>query len=132
MVNFRIIKYNMRSFIRGIKNLWRWFPVIWKDRDYDHVFTYDVLIKKLEFQRDFFLSKDACISNSKDTAKEIQTAIDKLKRTMDPYEFYEKPVFENKWDHLSEEIILDIDRKYTKDKKEAFTYLAKNIDKWWD
>ncbi len=132
MVNFRIIKYNMRSFIRGIKNLWRWFPVIWKDRDYDHVFTYDVLIKKLEFQRDFFLSKDASVSNAKDTAKEIQTAIDKLKRTMDPYEFYEKPVFENKWDHLSEEIILDIDRKYTKDKKEAFTYLAKNIDKWWD
>ncbi len=132
MVNFRIIKYNMRSFIRGVKNLWRWFPVIWKDRDYDHVFTYDVLIKKLEFQRDFFLSKDASVSNAKDTAKEIQTAIDKLKRTMDPYEFYEKPVFENKWDHLSEEIILDIDRKYTKDKKEAFTYLAKNIDKWWD
>lgn len=122
----------MRSFIRGVKNLWRWFPVIWKDRDYDHVFTYDVLIKKLEFQRDFFLSKDACVSNAGDTAKEIQTAIDKLKRTMDPYEFYEKPVFENKWDHLSEEIILNIDRKYTKDKKEAFTYLAKNIDKWWD
>ena len=132
MVNFRIIKYNMRSFIRGIKNLWRWFPVIWKDRDYDHVFTYDVLIKKLEFQRDFFLSKDASVSNAKDTAKEIQTAIDKLKRTMDPYEFYEKPVFENKWDHLSKEIILDIDRKYTEDKKEAFIYLAKNIDKWWD
>jgi len=132
MVNFRIIKYNMRSFIRGIKNLWRWFPVIWEDRDYDHVFTYDILIKKLEFQRDFFLSQDACTSNAKDTAKEIQTAIDKLKRTMDPYEFYEKPVFENKWDHLSKEIILDIDRKYTEDKKEAFIYLAKNIDKWWD
>lgn len=125
MVNFRAIKY-------GIRNLWRWFPIIWRDRDFDHFFTYEILIKKLEFQRDFFLSEDTVLDRAKETAEEIQIAIDKLKKTADPYEHYEKPIFEKKWDQLDEEILLNIDKKYQRDKKEAFTYLAKNIDKWWD
>lgn len=29
------IKYYPHRFVRGIKNLVRWFPVIWNDRDYD-------------------------------------------------------------------------------------------------
>ena len=28
----------MNRFIQGIKNLIYWFPIIWKDRDYDHAF----------------------------------------------------------------------------------------------
>ena len=39
-----------REFARGIKNLWRWFPTIWQDRDWDHVYIYTLLAKKLEFQ----------------------------------------------------------------------------------
>jgi hypothetical protein len=43
-------KYYHRDFIIGIKNLWNWFPVIWKDRDWDQTFIYEVLIHKLEKQ----------------------------------------------------------------------------------
>ena len=39
-----------REFARGIKNLWRWFPIIWQDRDWDQVYIYTLLAKKLEFQ----------------------------------------------------------------------------------
>ena len=28
----------MNRFIQGVKNLIYWFPIIWKDRDYDHAF----------------------------------------------------------------------------------------------
>ena len=43
-------RYYHRDFINGIKNLWSWFPVIWKDRDWDQTFIYEVLIHKLEKQ----------------------------------------------------------------------------------
>jgi hypothetical protein len=34
----------------GITNLWKWAPVIWQDRDWDHYYIYAVLIHKLEKQ----------------------------------------------------------------------------------
>jgi len=43
-------RYYRRDFITGIKNLWNWFPTIWKDRDWDQTFIYEVLIHKLEKQ----------------------------------------------------------------------------------
>ena len=60
----------------------------------------DILIKKLEHQRDFFLSDKAYAANAKETAQQIQTAIDKLNRTADSWEFYECPVMgelDKKW-----------------------------------
>ena len=43
-------KYYPRDFITGVKNLWNWFPTIWKDRDWDQTFIYKILIHKLEKQ----------------------------------------------------------------------------------
>jgi hypothetical protein len=43
-------QYMHKDFAHGVKNLWRWFPTIWKDRDWDHDFIYNLLAKKLEFQ----------------------------------------------------------------------------------
>ena len=33
---------------RGIRNLWRWFPLIWQDCDWDQDYIYRLLKKKLE------------------------------------------------------------------------------------
>jgi len=43
-------KYYHKYFIYGIKNLWKWLPVIWKDRDWDQHYIYTILKTKLEFQ----------------------------------------------------------------------------------
>ena len=40
-------RYLHKDFIRGIKNLWKWFPIIWKDRDSDHNYIFTLLEKKL-------------------------------------------------------------------------------------
>ena len=37
----------LREFITGIKNLWAWFPIIWKDRDWDGWFIYQIIEFKL-------------------------------------------------------------------------------------
>lgn len=35
----------------GFRNLWHWFPIIWKDRNWDYYYVYEILKQKLIFQR---------------------------------------------------------------------------------
>lgn len=51
-------RYYHKNFIHGVKNLWRWFPTIWKDRNYGESFIYDILSKKLEFQSEYIGGRD--------------------------------------------------------------------------
>ena len=46
-------RYMYKNFTRGVKNLWKWFPVIYRDRDWDQHFIYEVLKTKLEFQAQY-------------------------------------------------------------------------------
>jgi len=39
--NFYFIKY-------GIQNLYIWFPIIWKDRDWDHEYLYEIIELKIK------------------------------------------------------------------------------------
>jgi hypothetical protein len=40
-------QYYPRNFIVGVGNLIKWAPVIWKDRDWDHSFFFDILKFKI-------------------------------------------------------------------------------------
>ena len=42
------IRYYYRIVTQGIKNLWRWFPIIWNDHDWDHTFIFKILRFKLQ------------------------------------------------------------------------------------
>ena len=99
-VNFDNITYPFRRFFRKVRNVFRWLPTIWKDEDYDDHFIVEILIKKLEHTRDFFLSDRTHIANAEEVAEEIQEAIDRLHMTRDSWEFYEQPaheIIEEKW-----------------------------------
>jgi hypothetical protein len=164
------ITYPFRRFFRKIKNVFRWLPTIWKDEDYDNHFIVEILIKKLEHTRDFFLSGRTHITEAKKVAEEIQEAIDRLHMTRDSWEFYEDPameLIEQKWGKTTFEFVPLEDRpgfnemvsktekvktpedkeqhsqdfraamktarkEYMKDKKEAYKFIAKHIDGWWD
>ena len=43
-------KHYHKNFIQGVKNLYKWFPTIWKDRDWDGHYIYEILRVKLENQ----------------------------------------------------------------------------------
>ena len=45
------LHWRMRYFIDGIKNIIRWMPTMYHDRDWDQWHIYNVLQKKIEFQR---------------------------------------------------------------------------------
>ena len=168
------ITYPFRDFYRRVKNVLRWLPIIWKDRDWDDSYITEILIKKLEFTRDFYLSDKAYGAEADKVAEQIQEAIDRLHQTKDSWEFYEDPAMEQlqqKWgltsfsfepyeydengDVLTYEMKSKTEKvnteeeeeqynkefkeaskiahkQYMKDKKDAYKFIAKNIDKWWD
>ena len=45
------LHWRIKSFLTGCKNVIRWSPTIFKDRDWDQWHIYNVLQKKIEFQR---------------------------------------------------------------------------------
>lgn len=51
-------RYLGKDFIQGIKNIWNWLPIIWKDRNYDHSYIYTILEYKLKLQSDYIGSRD--------------------------------------------------------------------------
>jgi hypothetical protein len=60
-------KYYHKDFIVGIKNLWKWAPVIWNDRDWDDYYIYEIIRNKIKFQADYIEKKDRHLSAKRDS-----------------------------------------------------------------
>ena len=60
-------RYYHSDFIRGVKNLWKWFPTIWKDRDWDQGFIYEIIKVKLKNQSDYIGSRNTFISTKRNS-----------------------------------------------------------------
>lgn len=46
-------RYLLRDIAKGIRNLWYWFPVIWKDRSWSNHYIFEILKHKLADQAKF-------------------------------------------------------------------------------
>ena len=51
-------QYYHKYLKQGIKNLWYWFPVIWKDRNWDDHYIFEVLKHKLKSQSKYIGDRD--------------------------------------------------------------------------
>ena len=51
-------KFIFRDIKIGVKNLWKWLPIVWKDRDWDYRYLITVLEFKLNKQSEYIGSKD--------------------------------------------------------------------------
>lgn len=78
-------KYVFRNTKEGIKNVIRWMPIIWKDRDWDTHYIWEVLKFKLKSQAKYIGDNDRHMSAKRDAEKMRLCAklIDKLQN-----EFY--------------------------------------------
>lgn len=58
---YRWFKWDIKHFhsdvIQGIKNLWKWFPIVWKDRDYDDHFIFQAMKFKIKNTANYVESK---------------------------------------------------------------------------
>ena len=99
----KTIRIAYRNFIDGIKNLIKWFPVIWKDRDWDHDFIFNILEFKLKNQ-----SKDMATHNFHTTAQydsyKMNTCVKLIQKIREGYYELEIQQYQtSKYDGLTKE-----------------------------
>jgi hypothetical protein len=79
-------KYYHKYLIQGIKNLIKWFPIIWKDRDWDSQFIFDILQFKLKNQSKYIGFHDRHTSAKQD-AEVMMKCVDLIEKVKT--EFYQ-------------------------------------------
>ena len=59
-------KHFHRDVIQGFKNLWRWFPIVWKDRDWDNHYIFEPIKFKLKNTAKYFETKQRFVGWEKE------------------------------------------------------------------
>lgn len=77
-------RYTFKKIKIGISNLYKWFPIVWKDRDWDHDYIYDTLRFKLEKQAKFF-DKYGRHMTSKRDAEKMMLVVNLIKKLREDY-----------------------------------------------
>jgi hypothetical protein len=89
----------MRNLIQGIKNIIKWIPIIYKDRDWDYYYILKTLKFKLSNQSKYTLNKSRHINASKDV-KMMDLCIKLIAKIQDEYylsEWVDYEVVEHKY-----------------------------------
>ena len=119
--------YKIKSIIRQIRKLVRWIPIIWRDRDWDYYFIYEILKQKLIDQEEY-IRKDGIHLYNQEDASSIKKAIEMIEIVQTEYHI-DKYLTEKEWTKGGlDKSVKDHDNA----KEELFKYLSDNIEKWWD
>lgn len=78
-------KYYHKMFRTGVKNLIYWFPIIWKDRNWDSHYIFEIMKHKLSSQADYISNNDRHTRAQLD-AKRMRLCVKLMKLVQD--EFY--------------------------------------------
>ena len=78
-------KYLHLEFKRGIKNLIYWFPIIWRDRNWDSHYIFEILKHKLKAQSKYIGDRDIHTQSKRD-AEVMMTCVRLMEKVQD--EFY--------------------------------------------
>ena len=123
MAIIRRFKDEIRQFSIGVRNIIKWIPVLYKDRDWDFYFVYVMLQKKLEFTEKAI--RNSSLQNSEFYGNKIRTAI-RLIEIVREEKYLDDVLKEGDWDNIRKAII-----KQDKAKKLLFNYLQHYIEQWW-
>ena len=77
-------RYYHNDFKVGVKNLWKWFPVVWKDRDWDHTHILEVMKFKLAKQAKYIGERDF-YTTAKRNAEIMMTCVRLMDKIQDGY-----------------------------------------------
>ena len=119
----------MLNWYKRIKNIIRWIPVLWKDRDWDHYYIFEILKTKLKFQSEY-IRKKGYHENAEHEANRMDLCIKLINRVQN--EYYIDQLVENKREDFDESDIRKAFNKHDKAKRILFKLLENNIEKWWD
>ena len=107
-------RYYHKDFISGVKNLYKWLPIIWKDRDWDHFFIYQIIEFKLRGQAKYIGTKDRH-TRAKEDARDMLICANLIAKIKDGYYDgeYIKPYLELSVHHRN---YPTLDHKYPRSK----------------
>jgi hypothetical protein len=73
-------KHAHRDIAQGFRNLWKWFPLIWKDRDWDNHFIFEVLKFKIKNTANYTEKKQRFVGWEKEVKymRICETLIDRI------------------------------------------------------
>lgn len=77
-------KYIPKEFKRGIKKIWYWLPIIWKDRDWDGHYIFEVLKHKLKAQAKYIGDRDFHTRAQQD-ARNMRLCVRLIEKIQDEY-----------------------------------------------
>jgi hypothetical protein len=73
-----------KEVITGIKNLWYWFPIVWKDRNWDSHYIFEIFKHKLKAQSKYIGSRDLHVTAKRD-AEVMMTCVRLMKLVQDEH-----------------------------------------------
>lgn len=121
-------RYYHKNFIQGVKNLWKWFPTIWRDRDWDHNFIYELLKVKLKHQSDYIGYHNRHTRSQRDSElMKLTTRL--IQRCQDEYyemEYMDYHVSKYNWLDITDED--EFPEKYKDSKRLEVELISENFD----
>ena len=118
-------RYYHKDFIRGVKNVWKWFPTIWKDRDWDQHYIYEILRVKLENQAYHIGSNDHHTRAKRDAERMLLCARLIQIQKEDLYEMEYADYHETKYDFVPTD---ETKKWYTMED----TLISENLDEYFE
>jgi len=81
---WRNLHWRIRYFLGGIKNIIRWIPTLYKDKDWDEWYIYNILQKKIEFQRKEIIYANRHMQVDRDN-RDMTIALNLIERVKEDY-----------------------------------------------
>jgi hypothetical protein len=78
------LHWKIRYFLTGVKNIFRWIPTLYKDRDWDPWHIYTILQKKIECQRQEIINANRHTEIDKDN-RDMTIVLNLLERVKEDY-----------------------------------------------
>lgn len=116
----------MQNFIQGIRNLIKWFPIIWKDRDSDYTFIMEIMKKKLMFSAEA-MRKYSLHTNAQRSAQQMEQCAILLDIVQN--EIFQECLI-NKED-LKQNDVENAIAAHNRARVDAFEMLSEHIESWW-
>ena len=122
------------DFAQGIRNLWRWLPVIWFDDDSD--WDYTAIILEIKLRRLADCMEHGYRTNGKRHARQARTCAALLKRLIADEYFDNAGYCRSTWPALPNarcrQIIEHAERMAQQDQRYLGMLLGKYLRNWWD
>jgi hypothetical protein len=126
------MKHFLRDILQGTKNLIYWLPIIWKDRDWDHVYIERMLEHKLQRVYKRFSDPNETYvdwesESSNKALKALHICLIILKRRRE--EWYITNLYEHHFNKETVKLVIEIEDR---DRHLLYTLMDKYSELWWD